>query len=219
MQTETKQSADKLAISLPAKKQSRLSNVEWRTKQLVALAEVFKESITSECLAMYVESLSDLSDDQIRLCVGRAIRDLEWFPRPAKLRDLADADGSATSQDAEARKAWDVVMAFVEKWVQSDPEGRYVITRGVRSTEPPKLSERILDAVRRTGGWRAYKTMNRDDYPHQQKRFFEEYEAWTAVEQVLPAKLLTEMPQFQLVAKPMEQRVVRVSPATTKNQS
>ena len=43
-----------------------------------------------------------------------------------------------------------------------------------------------------------------EDYPHQRKRFFEEYAAWTAVEQIAPAKLLTEMPAIQLMAKPMD---------------
>lgn len=96
------------------------------------------------------------------------------------------------------------MTSFVSKWVQSDVEGRYVITRGVRSSEPSKLAQRILDTVRRTGGWRAYKCMTNDDFPFQQKRFLEEYEAWTAVEQIAPSKLLTEMPRLQLVAKPMD---------------
>jgi hypothetical protein len=152
---------------------------------------------------MYAESLADLSDDRIRVCVGRAVRELEWFPKPAKLRELAGAEGSASNQDAEARKAWDIVLQFVDKWVQSDVEGNYVISCGIRSSEPPKLSQRILDTVRRTGGWRAYKCMANDDFPFQQKRFFEDYEAWTAVEHILPTSLLTEMPRLQLVAKPM----------------
>jgi hypothetical protein len=171
---------------------------------LVALAEVFKEPLTSECLAMYVESLADLSGDQIKLCIGRAVRELEWFPKPAKLREFVGAEGSATGQNAEARKAFDLVTSFASKWVQTDPEGNYVITRGVRSSDPPKLSDRILDTVRRTGGWKVYVCMTHEDFPFVQKRFFEEYEAWTAVEQIATAKLLREMPRLQLVAKSMD---------------
>jgi hypothetical protein len=77
----------------------------------------------------------------------------------------------------------------------------------------PKLSQRILDTVRHTGGWRTYKCMTDDDFPHQQKRFFEEYAAWTAVEQIPPAKLLTETPTLQLMAKPMDTPKSELHPA------
>src|SRR5437016_4769362 len=166
METETERNVDRLKISLPQKKQSQFSSVEWRTKQLLAMAEVFREPLTAELLAMYVESLADLSDEQIRLCVGRAIRGLKWFPKPAELRELVGCNPKQ-EQDAEARKAWEIVISFADKWMQSDVEGNYVITRGVRATEPPKLSQRILDTVRRTGGWRAFKCMTNDDFPFQ----------------------------------------------------
>ncbi|HET6179678.1 MAG TPA: hypothetical protein VFE61_22330 [Candidatus Sulfotelmatobacter sp.] len=58
-------------------------------------------------------------------------------------------------------------------------------------------------AGRRTGGWKVYACMTDGDFPFVQKRFFEEYAAWSAVEQVAVGKLLTEMPQLQLVVKPM----------------
>ena len=203
METETEQSAGRLTISLPQKKQSQYSSVEWRTKQLLAMAEVLREPLTAECLAMYVESLADLSDDQIRLCVGRAIRALKWFPKPAELRELVGCN-PREEQDAEARAAWDVVVNFTEKYIQSDPQGCYVVDQGVRTVPPPAVSQRLLDAVRRTGGWRAYKLMDAADLPHQQKRFMAEYAAWTAVEQVPVSKLLTELPRLQLVAKPMD---------------
>lgn len=152
---------------------------------------------------MYVESLGDLSDEQIRRSVGRAIRELKWFPKPAELRELV-GHNPRDEQDAEARAAWGVVVNFAEKYVQSDPQGCYVVDQGVRRVPPPVLSQRILDTVRRTGGWRAYKLMRASDLPHQQKRFIAEYGIWTAVEQVPESRLLTEMPRLQLVAKPIE---------------
>ena len=167
------------------------------------MAEVFRESLTAELLAMYVESLEDLSDNQIRLCVGRAIRELKWFPKPAELRELVGCS-PREQQDAEARAAWDAIVNFAEKYIQSDPQGCYVIDQGVRRVPPPVLSQRILDSVRRTGGWRAYKLMGPADLPHQQKRFMAEYAAWTAIEQVPVSRLLTELPRLQLVARPMD---------------
>ena len=105
--------------------------------------------------------------------------------------------------EAEARKAWDVVQNFTRKYVGNDVHGNYGPEHGWYPNFP-KLSQRILDTVRRTGGWRQYKYMTDQDYPHQQNRFFKEYGAWTAVEQTAPAKLLTEMPTVRLMARPMD---------------
>lgn len=80
------------------------------------------------------------------------------------------------------------------------------LTRVFAGFPPPVLSQRILDTVRRTGGWRAYKLMNAADLPHQQRRFAAEFKAWAAVEQVPVSRLLTEMPRLQLVDKPMDPR-------------
>jgi hypothetical protein len=200
---EIEQSADRLKISLPENRQSQFSNAEWRLKQLVALAEVFKEPVTPECLAMFVESLADLSDDQIRLCVGHAFRELKWFPKPAELRELAGAS-QQQGQGAEARKAWDVLTRFVKKYVSNDVYGNFGPQHGWYPKSYPKLSDRILDTVRRTGGWKVYACMTGEDFPFVQKRFFEEYATWAAVEQIEPGKLLTEMPQLHLIAKPMD---------------
>ena len=142
MKTAIGQSADRIKISLPQKKQSQSSNVEWRTKQMLAMAEIFREPLTAECMAMYVESLSDLTDDQIRLCIARAIRELKWFPKPAELRELVGCNPRG-EHDAEARAAWDVVVDFADKYIQSDPQGCYVVDQGVRRAAPPVLSQCI----------------------------------------------------------------------------
>jgi hypothetical protein len=155
-------------------------------------------------LDLYAQALADLSEEQFSRAIKMAIQKLKFFPKPAELRELAGAPGSSVDRDAESRKAWDVVIAFAAKWVQSDAEGSYVISRGVRSSEPPQLSQQLRDTVRRTGGWRTYKCMTDEDLPFVQKRFFEEYAAWVAVEQIVPGKLLTEMPLRQLIAKPMD---------------
>jgi hypothetical protein len=155
-------------------------------------------------LALMAEILTQsATDEEIDGALTRCARECRY---PLRLPDILQRiQGQEIPKlEAEGRKAWDLLTSFVSKWVQSDVEGQYVITQGVRSSEPPKLAQRILDTVRRTGGWRALKCMTNDDFPFQQKRFLEEYEAWTAVEQIVPSRLLTEMPRLQLVAKPME---------------
>jgi|SRR5262249_24475959 len=101
--TGTAHSVDRQEISPPPKRQSQSSRVEWRTKQLLALAEVFREPLTAECMAMYVESLSDMTDNQIRVSIGRAVRELKWFPKPAELRELAGANAEQQDQAELAR--------------------------------------------------------------------------------------------------------------------
>lgn len=111
--------------------------------------------------------------------------------------------------DAEMRAAWDVLTRFVSKWGRwgEDYQHAYV-EKGA-----PTLPARITDTVRRTGGWGAYLILSYTDADRardaqfQQKRFFEEYQAWTAVEQVLPdlAKVL-QLPASRVLqlVKPME---------------
>lgn len=103
--------------------------------------------------------------------------------------------------EAEMRRAWDVLMAFVSKYVGNDVYGSYGPEHGWFPRSYPKLEQRVLDVVRRSGGWKSYKRMSDEDFPFVQKRFFEEYAAWTAVEQVDPGRLLAQMPRLQLVAK------------------
>jgi len=70
--------------------------------------------------------------------------------------------------------------------------------------------------MRRAGGWKVFACMTDEDLPFVKKRFLEEFEAWTAVEQVPTSRLLTEMPRFRLVAKPMDPRKLEeaAAPAT-----
>jgi hypothetical protein len=126
----------------------------------------------------------------VNLALNRCMDECRY---PVRVPDILQRiPGFDVDGDAEKRLAWETTISFCDKWVQSDGEGNYVVDRGVRSLQPPKLSDRILDTVRRTGGWRAYKRLSNDDFPFQQKRFFDEYEAWTEIQYVAadPAKVL-----------------------------
>ena len=151
-------------------KHSKLSNAGWRTKQLIALAEVFREPLTPECLAMYVESLSDLSDDQIRLSIRRAARELNWFPKIAELRELA----GVTEQDArrvEADAAWTFVNEYLRKWGVD----RIPFYSGGKRIYPPGLPPRVDYAVRRIGGLSGLNQIRAESRPFMYKDFCESY--------------------------------------------
>lgn len=138
--------------------------------------------------------LSKASLDQITIALDACM--FEKFPvRIAHI--LARIPGLDVDANAEKRLAWDVVEAFVSKWLRWNED------RTIATVEPgaPELSTRIRDTVRRSGGWTVYLRMTDEDFPHQQKRFFEEYEAWDAVQAVAadPARVL-EMPKLKELA-------------------
>jgi len=62
----------------------------------------------------------------------------------------------------------------------------------------PELPERLRDTVRRVGGWQALVNPSPDDYPHVQRRFYEEYRVWAATEQA--AKALEGFEGFKRLA-------------------
>jgi hypothetical protein len=168
-------------------------------------------------LALMAEILCQCaSDEQIGQAMTRCARECRY---PVSLSDLLQRipGQEVAESEAEARQAWDVLTAFVRKFVGNDVYGNYGPEHGWYSN-PPKLSDRILDTVRRSGGWKVYACMTDEDFPFVQKRFFEEYQAWTAIERINPSKLLTEMPRLQLVAKPMDirERESRPTPRAQK---
>jgi hypothetical protein len=155
---------------------------------MAILAEAYAEPLTPARIRVYVQDLADLSPEQLAVGFARARRGLKFFPRISEIRELAGATAEG-NEDAEARAAWDVLMSFVSCYVQSDVFGNYSPDQGCRTTPMPVLSQRILDTVRRTGSWRAFKCMTFSDFPFQQKRFFEEFKAWDAVNAVPVVRL------------------------------
>jgi hypothetical protein len=145
---------------------------------------------------------ADHSVETIGLALNRCMRECRF---PVRLPDIfLRIPGSEVPKiEAEMRAAWDVLIQFVNKWCRwndgyFDGENSHVVSARI---EPgaPELPQRITDTVRRTGGWATYLRMEPCDFPFQQKRFFEEYQAWLAVERVLPdlAKVL-QLPEAQI---------------------
>lgn len=168
-------------------------------------------------LALMAEILcQSATDEQIAGAMTRCTRECRY---PVRLPDLLQriSGQEVPEPEAEARRAWGELTSFVKKFVSNDIYGNYGPQHGWYPTTYPKLSDRILDTVQRTGGWAVYARMTDKDFPFVQKRFFEEYAAWTAVERVEASKLTGKMPQLRLVPlvpKSMEQST-KVPPETT----
>jgi hypothetical protein len=163
-------------------------------------------------LALMAEFLTqNATDPQIDIAFSRCARECRY---PVRLPDILQRiPGLEVPQlEAEARKAFDVVMDFARKYVGNDVYGNFGPGHGWYRKSHPKLSDRILDTVCRTGGWKPYKCMTDRDFPFVQKRFFESYAAWTAVERVEVGRFLTEISPLQLVAKPIAPSVVTMRP-------
>jgi hypothetical protein len=120
---------------------------------------------------------------------------------------LAKLPGTETGDiNGEKRLAWETVDRFVNKWVRWGEDYQHAyIEKGA-----PQLSQRIQDAVRRSGGWSVYLRMTDKDFPFVQQRFFDEYESWVEVEQFKIGDLarLLETPAVKQLAtaKPEEPR-------------
>lgn len=163
-------------------------------------------------LALMAEFLTQrATDGQIDAALTRCVHECRY---PVRLPDILQRiPGLEVPQsEAEARKAWDELTGFVMKYVGNDVYGNFGPEHGWYPNRYPKLSSRILDAVRRTGGWKVYKCMTDRDFPFVQKRFSEEYVAWTAVERVPVGTLLVEAPQPQLVANRMAVPKAQIPP-------
>jgi len=160
-------------------------------------------------VAAMAEALcQDASVESIQCALTRCMKECRF---PVRLPDIfSRIQGQEVPKiEAEMRGAWDVLIKFVDKWCRWN-DGYF--TAHVEK-DAPELPQRIMDTVRRTGGWAVYLGMERPDFPHQQKRFFEEYQAWIAVEHLAPdfAKVL------QLPEAPAQPKQLAPAPQPIKN--
>lgn len=80
-----------------------VSDREQRAKMLTALAEVFGEDIGVTRLAAYIQALSDVPLDSLRLGLQHAVKAQTFFPKPAELRRAVDHALNAQAVLARAR--------------------------------------------------------------------------------------------------------------------
>lgn len=171
---------------------------------IILTLEVLGTELSAGALALFVEDLSALPDAAIAHALVRCRRELRGrngFPPTLTIADILDRAGVVTqaqSEEAEARAAWDALLLYADKHIVRDPHGSYVPKHYFGMTnEIPELDRVSADTLRRIGGWRAVKSMTEDDYPFVQKRFYEEYRAWNATNDVLMRGALDGNPLFE----------------------
>lgn len=193
---------------------------------------------TSAALVIMAEALTARSNPEaINAALNRCMVECRF---PVRLPDIfSRIPGLDAEANAEKRLAWEIVEKFARDWVEPDMEGNYqalesreiysMVDSGLTDhygnaavavnrhvVQAPELSNRILDTVRRTGDWSVYKRLTDESFPHQQKRFFEEYQAWTEIQHVAadPAKVLM-MPSRKLLQGEIRTRTEFEGPART----
>jgi hypothetical protein len=123
--------------------------------------------------------------------INAALNECSTIEYPVRLPHIvARLPGGKTDVDAEARLAWQLVENFSSKWLRWNDDRTHASIEG----GAPDLAPRIADTVRRSGGWSVYLRMTDEDFPHVQKRFFEEYKAWTEIERISDRSRLLETP-------------------------
>lgn len=147
--------------------------------------------LTTPALFLFVDDLEPLDDKTIQLALTRCRREIggNGYAPTLTIKDVLERAGVVTQDEvdaAECRAAWDALLLYAGKYIVANPEGQY----GPRhyfdmKTETPDLDPRTADTLRRVGDWKAIKTMTNDDFPFVQKRFYEEYRAWSATDAAL----------------------------------
>jgi len=106
------------------------SEIEAFTLTLLRLGEVFREELSAERIRAYYDALRDLPLADVVASMQVAVRDEEFFPRPATLRKLAPARRAIAVQRglttfAEAIRAATTPMAkHVFALIQARLSGR-----------------------------------------------------------------------------------------------
>ena len=149
---------------------------------MFVLGDVFNEPVTDARVEAYFATLQPLPIDAVLAAGKRAIAESEFFPRPFKLRELAEGSG-----DDRAEMAWNAVRTLVRRF------GYY---------EQPQVFDWPDDATRRAalelyGGWRALCSSLPADGPEllgYRKSFIASYQAYASRERrdlALPAAHVT----------------------------
>jgi hypothetical protein len=98
------------------------------------LAAAFSQDVTEEKLAVYADSLRDMSVGRLDLAMARCLKTCKFFPSIAEIRTAAD--GESETLQLEAEVAWKYVQ-WVTKTFWVTPDGN--IQPISASREPQQL--------------------------------------------------------------------------------
>ncbi len=165
----------------------------WLSDQVTGLLIAFGEAHVEGRTEAYVEALKDIPRDRLQIAFHKALMELEWFPKIAKLRALSGfAPSESDCKDLEGHAAWELALRHLRKWGANGMP----LWSGGKEIKPPALPSRIAYAARQVGGLariaQATSETTFDDYgrgipaslPFIKKDFLEAYRQSAVAEQL-----------------------------------
>lgn len=125
---------------------------------------------------MNAQSLSDLSEDSLRVAFNRAHRECKFFPKPSELREMA-VGKVADQEEVKSLAAWNWILDFMRKFWHADL-GIY--------QNAPVIPPAIMYALRIIGGFRSLSQMEVSSQPFIQKAFLAAYKLAPVAEMMQP---------------------------------
>lgn len=86
--------------------------------KIAAMASLYGKDLTPDALAMYVDSLTSLSVQEIHVAVRMAVAKCRFFPLPSELIELAEANKPRKTIDQV--KAEQLAMAMAARAKQAE---------------------------------------------------------------------------------------------------
>ncbi|MFZ0770329.1 MAG: hypothetical protein WCA49_01175 [Candidatus Sulfotelmatobacter sp.] len=167
--------------------------LDWIHDQLTILAEAFGEPLTQERAEIYVGSLSDISQDHLRVAFHRVLNQSTFFPKVAELRNLAGASAE-DEKKVEAQAAWNYANEYLRKWGAE----KLPIRSSGQWITAPSLEPRLEYALRQIGGlWRLNQVTDQT-YPFVFRDFCEAY-ALAPVAELMAPQLLEQFGDRKLL--------------------
>lgn len=185
---------------------------KWIIKELSLLAtQLGLAEMPPERLLAYADVLVEIPREKLEPVFYKLRRETTVFPQVPEIREAA-----LGNEQTEALAAWEEAIRFCSKYVDCDPFGNFGPEHGWYKSWP-RLSDRILQTVRMTGGWRSLKLMDDNDEPFLRKRFLEAYEHALDVI-ALPAGILSLPALPEPARKKLPMPSVQPVPAPTIEQ-
>ena len=184
----------------------------WISKQLTGLAEGFGESLTVERVEIYIDGLTDIPQDRLRVAFSRALYESKFFPKLAELRTLS-GQGAEDEKKVEAEAAWRYVNEYLRKWGVN----RLPIRSSGKWITAPTLEPRLEYAIRQIGGlWRLNQVTD-ENFPFIFRDFCEAY-ALAPLAELMAPQLAERFGDRKLIGNLKQLIEVKETPLQTSGQ-
>ena len=128
------------------------------------------EEITDELLDVYYTGLSDIPLTNLEVGFQRSLRECEWFPSVAQIRQRC-----GQNRQVRGEAAWDVLRQILDNYWH--PDIGFYDSKGQKTDGPPALMTPAMQyAVRQCGGILRLWNSSDEDLPFIRRDFLQAFE-------------------------------------------